>query len=58
MAASTYPVSGTRAGGSAIVQETAAQTYAVATPAVLQENGSGTIVPPASTASARAMILA
>lgn len=42
MAASTYSTSSSRAGlPSAIVQETTAQTYAVAQTAVLQEAATG-----------------
>lgn len=39
MAATTYPISGGRAGQSAVVSETTARTYGVAMPAVLQESG-------------------
>jgi hypothetical protein len=41
MAASTYVVAATRAGQSAVVNETTTKTYAVAMPAVLQEKGTG-----------------
>lgn len=41
MPASTYAIAATRAGQSAIVQETSAKTSVVAMPAVLKESGSG-----------------
>jgi hypothetical protein len=41
MAASTYVVSGRRAGYSAVVAETDTKTYVTAAPAVVKENGSG-----------------
>ena len=37
--ATTYVVTATRAGQSAVVAETTAKTYVAAMPAVLQENG-------------------
>jgi hypothetical protein len=54
MAASTYLVSGNRAGQSAVVQETTAKTYPVALPAVLTETGAAS----AGTTQARVMVLA
>lgn len=41
MAATTHVISASRAGQSAVVNETTTKTYAVAMPAVLQEAGSG-----------------
>jgi hypothetical protein len=58
MAATTFPIAATRAGQSAVVQESTARTYAAAMPAVLTENGSGSVVPPPSTAQVQAMVLA
>lgn len=39
--ATTYVIAATRPGKSAVVTETTTKTYAVAQPAILQENGTG-----------------